>query len=120
MMPPETGCGVDRGVQTQAAGPCDENSQGEARGEKADVHGAASRVGAWVCIALIRGYQVTLGPWLGGHCRFHPSCSVYAIEAYRTHGAMRGTWLTVRRLARCHPLGGKGFDPVPGRDEVRK
>ncbi|MFN0010553.1 MAG: membrane protein insertion efficiency factor YidD [Phycisphaerales bacterium] len=66
-----------------------------------------------VCILLIRAYQVTLGPWLGGRCRFHPSCSEYAIEAYRTHGALRGTWLAARRLARCHPLGGKGWDPVP-------
>lgn len=51
---------------------------------------------------------------MGGHCRFHPTCSLYAIEAYRTHGVLRGSYLTARRLLRCHPLGGSGFDPVPG------
>ena len=64
-------------------------------------------------IFLIRVYQATLAPFLGGHCRFHPSCSVYALEAYRTHGALRGTWLTLRRIGRCHPFGGHGYDPVP-------
>lgn len=72
-----------------------------------------ARVATGACILLIRAYQITLGPWLGGRCRFHPSCSEYAIEAYRTHGVLRGTWLAARRLARCHPLGGKGWDPVP-------
>jgi putative membrane protein insertion efficiency factor len=66
-------------------------------------------------ITLVRGYQVVLGPLLGGHCRFQPTCSAYAIEALREHGALRGSWLTVRRLARCHPFGGGGFDPVPPR-----
>ncbi len=75
--------------------------------------GWASRAGAAACIGLVRVYQFTLGPWVGGRCRFHPSCSEYAIEAYRAHGVLRGTWLTARRLARCHPLGGHGFDPVP-------
>lgn len=64
-------------------------------------------------ILAIRLYQVTLGPLMGGHCRFHPTCSAYAIEAYRVHGVFRGTILTVRRLSRCHPLGGGGYDPVP-------
>jgi putative membrane protein insertion efficiency factor len=61
----------------------------------------------------VRAYQVTLGPLVGGHCRFEPSCSRYAIEAYRVHGPLRGTWLTARRVLRCHPLGGHGYDPVP-------
>jgi putative membrane protein insertion efficiency factor len=64
-------------------------------------------------ILAIRLYQAMLGPLLGGHCRFHPTCSAYAIEAYRVHGPIRGSWLTLRRLARCHPLGGGGYDPVP-------
>ncbi len=64
-------------------------------------------------ILLIRLYQVTLSPLMGGHCRFEPTCSRYALEAYRLHGAARGTWLTVRRVLRCHPLGGHGYDPVP-------
>lgn len=63
---------------------------------------------------LIRGYQVVLRPVLGGHCRFHPSCSTYALEAIQRFGALRGSWMMIRRLSRCHPLGGGGFDPVPG------
>ncbi len=66
-----------------------------------------------IFVLLVRLYQITLGPWLGGRCRFHPSCSVYAIEALRTHGPVRGTYLAALRLARCHPLGGHGWDPVP-------
>jgi len=66
-------------------------------------------------IAAIRLYQAVLGPLMGGHCRFEPSCSHYAIEAYRLHGPIRGTWLTARRIMRCHPLGGSGYDPVPPR-----
>ena len=50
---------------------------------------------------------------MGGHCRFHPTCSEYAIEALDTHGAWRGGWLTIRRLLRCRPGGGHGYDPVP-------
>jgi putative membrane protein insertion efficiency factor len=64
-------------------------------------------------IALIRGYQLTLSPFLGGACRFEPSCSAYAREAIECHGAGRGSWLALRRLSRCHPFGGAGLDPVP-------
>lgn len=62
---------------------------------------------------LVRGYQVLLSPYLGGCCRYQPSCSRYALDALRRHGALRGGWLTLRRLGRCHPLGGMGYDPVP-------
>ncbi|MGA1266505.1 MAG: membrane protein insertion efficiency factor YidD [Phycisphaerales bacterium] len=62
---------------------------------------------------LVRGYQRCLSPWLGGRCRFAPSCSHYAIEALHRHGAVRGGWLSARRLLRCHPWGGCGDDPVP-------
>ena len=63
----------------------------------------------------IRAYQVALSPWLGGHCRFEPSCSVYARESLAEHGSARGAWLAVRRLLRCHPLSRGGYDPVPPR-----
>lgn len=63
-------------------------------------------------IAAVRVYQGTLGLFLGGHCRFQPTCSHYAIDALRLHGPFRGALLAARRVLRCHPLGGKGFDPV--------
>ena len=62
---------------------------------------------------LIRGYQLAISPLLGPRCRFYPSCSHYALEAIETHGAVRGSWLALRRLIRCQPFGGTGFDPVP-------
>jgi putative membrane protein insertion efficiency factor len=62
---------------------------------------------------LIRGYQRLLSPLLPPSCRFHPSCSQYALEAIDRHGALKGSWLAVRRLARCHPFNAGGFDPVP-------
>jgi uncharacterized protein len=68
-----------------------------------------------IVIYLIRGYQLLLSPWLGNNCRFHPTCSGYAIEAVRTHGVLRGLWLASRRIGRCHPWGGHGHDPVPPR-----
>lgn len=70
---------------------------------------------AWPLVALVYAYRVTLGPFLGGHCRFHPSCSQYALDALATHPPHRALVLTVRRLLRCHPWGGQGFDPVPPR-----
>lgn len=66
-----------------------------------------------ISIGLVRGYQLVLSPWLGPSCRFEPSCSHYAVEALERYGAARGAWLTLRRIGRCHPLGGAGFDPVP-------
>jgi putative membrane protein insertion efficiency factor len=62
---------------------------------------------------LLRAYQLALSPMLGQNCRFYPSCSNYAIEALRTHGAARGSWLSLRRVCRCHPWNDGGFDPVP-------
>ena len=68
---------------------------------------------AKLLIALIRAYQLTLSPFLGGSCRFLPSCSAYAREAIETHGAWRGSLLAARRLSKCHPFGASGLDPVP-------
>lgn len=68
---------------------------------------------ARVLVKLIRGYQVGVSPWLPDSCRYTPSCSAYAVEAIQRHGAARGSWLAARRLLRCHPWGGTGYDPVP-------
>ncbi|QVQ50505.1 membrane protein insertion efficiency factor YidD [Spiractinospora alimapuensis] len=68
---------------------------------------------ARVLIVPVRGYQRFISPVLPPTCRFYPSCSAYAVQALRAHGALRGLWLTVRRLARCHPFHKGGLDPVP-------
>jgi putative membrane protein insertion efficiency factor len=62
---------------------------------------------------LIRAYQLAVSPWLGAHCRFYPSCSAYTLEAVAEHGSVRGSWLGLTRLARCHPFHPGGYDPVP-------
>ncbi len=67
----------------------------------------------WALVKLVRLYQLTLSPFIGGQCRFYPSCSVYAITAIERHGALRGTWLAMRRLGRCQPLHPGGVDEVP-------
>lgn len=64
-------------------------------------------------ILLVRGYQVGVSPLLPASCRYSPTCSAYAVEALERHGALRGCWLTARRILRCHPWGGHGYDPVP-------
>ncbi|MHB1158259.1 MAG: membrane protein insertion efficiency factor YidD [Phycisphaerales bacterium] len=61
-------------------------------------------------IALVRLYRITLGPVLGGHCRFHPTCSQYMIDAINKYGPVRGTWRGIRRIARCHPWSQGGID----------
>lgn len=63
-------------------------------------------------IRFVLLYRATLGPLLGGQCRFTPTCSQYALDALNKYGALKGTWKTLKRLARCHPLGGKGYDPA--------
>ncbi|MEO1090323.1 MAG: membrane protein insertion efficiency factor YidD [Pseudomonadota bacterium] len=72
-----------------------------------------SRLFAWPLILVVLLYRYGLSPLLGRPCRFHPSCSAYALEALHRHGAIRGGWYTLRRVTRCHPWGGAGYDPVP-------
>ncbi|KAA1415395.1 membrane protein insertion efficiency factor YidD [Nocardioides humilatus] len=67
----------------------------------------------WVLVALLRGYRALISPLYGEVCRYYPSCSAYALEAVQTHGSVKGSWLTVRRLARCHPWAAGGVDHVP-------
>jgi len=67
-------------------------------------------------IWLISNYQRLISPLVGPCCRFHPTCSEYAKEALESHGLVMGIWLTIKRLSKCHPLGGSGFDPVPKSD----
>ena len=66
-----------------------------------------------VLLGLVRVYQLTLSPFIGNQCRFHPTCSHYAMEAVRCHGPWIGTWLAAKRLACCHPFADGGVDPVP-------
>lgn len=76
----------------------------------------ASSLMGGVLVAVVRAYQLVLSPLLPASCRFTPSCSQYALEAIRTHGPARGSWLAVRRIARCHPFHAGGVDVVPKGD----
>jgi hypothetical protein len=77
---------------------------------RAAAQGSAAR---WLLLVFVRFYQIFFSPFLGGACKFYPSCSRYAQEAIATHGARRGAWLAMKRLARCRPFTKGGFDPVP-------
>lgn len=74
---------------------------------------AVRSVFSFLLIAPIRFYQKFISPYTPPSCRFTPTCSQYAVEAIRKHGPLRGLWLAVRRILRCHPWGGSGYDPVP-------
>ena len=78
-----------------------------------------SKALAWPLIQLVRFYRFAISPWLGGNCRFQPTCSSYAIEALRCHGVLKGSWLAARRIGRCNPWGGSGYDPVPDAEDDR-
>ncbi|MBR5784215.1 MAG: membrane protein insertion efficiency factor YidD [Bacteroidales bacterium] len=66
-----------------------------------------------IMIGLVRFYQICISPYTPPSCRFTPTCSQYAIEALRKHGPLKGLWLTIKRILRCNPWGGSGYDPVP-------
>lgn len=74
------------------------------------------RLLAWPLLLLVQIYRYAISPLLGVNCRYAPSCAEYAMDALRIHGAFRGTALAAKRIARCHPWGGSGFDPVPGEE----
>lgn len=94
-----------------------------ARGQQSDVPRSStsviSRVLTWPLIGGIYLYRFTLAPLIGGQCRFTPTCSQYALDALRLRGPFVGSWLTLRRLARCHPFCQGGYDPVPHPPESR-
>jgi putative membrane protein insertion efficiency factor len=66
----------------------------------------------WLLVNLILLYRASLGRFLGGHCRYHPSCSQYALDAIDKYGPLKGAWRAIKRISRCHPWGGSGFDPA--------
>ena len=71
-------------------------------------------------ILLIRGYQLIVSPILGSNCRFMPTCSEYAMESFKTYGLIKGSFLTIKRIGKCHPFGGHGYDPIPSKMEKNK
>ncbi len=71
---------------------------------------------AWILSLPVRFYRLVFSPWVGHGCRYQPTCSAYSLEAFERHGAIKGLYLTIRRILRCHPWGAHGYDPVPGAD----
>ena len=70
-------------------------------------------------IIIIRAYQLIISPILGSNCRFAPTCSEYAMESLKSHGLIKGLFLTIKRIGKCHPWGGHGYDPIPAKIETR-
>lgn len=75
---------------------------------------------AFPIIFLVRVYQVVISPIMPSSCRYQPTCSHYTVAALQTHGLLRGGWLSIKRIASCHPWGGSGYDPVPTKDEIKQ
>ena len=74
---------------------------------------APKGLGGRIAYGIVRFYQLVISPWTPSACRYQPTCSNYAIDAIKLHGGLKGGWLAIKRIARCHPWGGSGFDPVP-------
>ena len=102
---------------TRQASP--ERGHGEAETLQEKVTTAAGRIVAFPLLGLVWVYRRVLSPLTGVHCRFQPTCSEYASEALRQYGGIQGGWLVLKRLGRCHPWGGSGYDPVPRKDDDR-
>jgi len=66
-----------------------------------------------IALQLLRGYKFAISPWFGASCRYRPTCSEYAMQGIEVHGVLRGSWMTIGRLLRCHPFAAAGYDPVP-------
>lgn len=71
-------------------------------------------------IFLVRIYQYAISPLLGANCRYTPTCSAYTVEAIKTHGPFKGGWMGIKRISRCHPWGGHGYDPVPPKEDGKQ
>ncbi len=74
----------------------------------------------FLLIGFLKGYRLVISPLYGQVCRYHPTCSAYALEAITEHGSLKGTWLAVRRVLRCHPWALGGYDPVPAKSEMTR
>lgn len=81
---------------------------------------ASHSFGSKILIGIVRFYQLVISPMIGSRCRFTPTCSCYAVEALKTHGAVKGSWLSVKRILKCHPLNAGGYDPVPPKTNNKK
>ena len=103
----------ERFTSAPARWPSEERRGETFQGTSIAARGRFSRVGQWLLLAFVQLYRIFLSPFLGGACKFYPSCSQYAQEAIALHGARRGSWLALRRLGRCRPWTKGGFDPVP-------
>lgn len=84
------------------------------------ITGVLAGLATLALMALVWGYRILLAPLFPASCRYNPSCSAYALEALRRHGALRGAWIAALRLARCHPWGDYGYDPVPDAPKSRR
>ncbi len=82
--------------------------------------GIIGRALAWPLLGLVWIYRYAISPLLGANCRYQPSCSAYAEEALKKYGAFKGGWLALKRIGRCHPWGGSGYDPVPESEEEHR
>lgn len=74
---------------------------------------------AHIAALPVRAYRLLFSPWVGHNCRYQPTCSAYALEALEKHGAIKGAWLAIKRIGRCHPWGSDGYDPVPKPGKTR-